>query len=897
MPYTPDAACMAAARAAAGDDLSEDEVRAAFQRVSDHRDALIRSGQSVGLEARLRRFAADEARKTATLAAINRANAARNIVVHDKLKEQIQGFIKAGIRPRDALLAVLEGTQRGVTNARRSIAATYDAIKADYLGSLFSELQREAPHILPLLHDEKLDADTLAEMVELKPNGNPGVTGNKDAVFLAKTFAKYAELGRVEHNRLGGMMGKLDGWNGVQMHDDFKMIAGLDSREKWIGYIVTKLDLERTFPDGLTDVEVHDALGSMFDTITTGVPATPTSAEMGKRVGPSGLAKSFAASRVLHFKDAAAALDYRDRYGYSNTVAGMISHLNRMAKVNANMTVLGPNPEVMFNAAAAETARYVREAKEVPAGVKYGLPGKRHVPTLEEWKHHEAGLINTQAGVLRQGMDIATGLASRPVDTTMATIGANIRATQSMAKLGAALPSSLADVPTAAAAGMFRGSGFFKTLMAQLAGIRDFSANTNDFKEQSYLLGEGFDGLIGHINAAMAGQDRTPGIAAIAMEKFFKWNGLTWWTDAGRASAAHTVASEMGMRSGSLYEDLPPAYRHVLGLNGIDSTRWDIMRQGTLASANGHPYLTPDRIHALPDTAFVGMAADRIKAARKASRVDEAVSATVRASREANFQERRTAIINDARRDVVLSMRRFVTDETSYGVIKTDARTQRSMTWGMRPGTKGGEAIRFLMQFKGFPIAFGERVLGRAIYGARADAKVGERAAHIGTLIAGLGIAGYMAMTMKDMLKGYWPPRNPADPRTVLAALQQGGAIGIYGDYLFGSSNRFGGTLLETLAGPTLGSVSQILDVAMDARDAATSGGEDKFSTSRAFSTALGQTPFANLHLLKPAMDYLFLNSLREMLSPGYLRKQDKDREKQYGQSRLWPDTMQGGGG
>jgi len=214
------------------------------------------------------------------------------------------------------------------------------------------------------------------------------------------------------------------------------------------------------------------------------------------------------------------------------------------------------------------------------------------------------------------------------------------------------------------------------------------------------------------------------------------------------------------------------------------------------------------------------------------------------------------------------------------------------MTLGQRPGTMAGEAMRFIMQFKGFPLAFTERVVGRALFGNRAGVSAGERAAHIGSLIAGLTLAGYAAMTVKDMLKGYWPPRDPADPRTWLAAAQQGGAWGIYGDFLFSQTNRFGGGLTETLAGPTIGSIGDLLDVGLSARDYAldaATGDEGKFAGGKALSWAVGNTPFANLFYIKPSADYLILNSLREILAPGYLRRQAKTRERQYNQTSISP--------
>jgi hypothetical protein len=155
--------------------------------------------------------------------------------------------------------------------------------------------------------------------------------------------------------------------------------------------------------------------------------------------------------------------------------------------------------------------------------------------------------------------------------------------------------------------------------------------------------------------------------------------------------------------------------------------------------------------------------------------------------------------------------------------------------------------------------------------------------------MAGLTLAGYMAMTAKDMIKGYWPPRDPGDPRTWLAAAQQGGAWGIYGDFLFSQSNRFGGNLLETLAGPTLGSASDIVNIGLDARDFAISGGEDPLSGAQALNALMSNTPYANLFYTKPALDYLFLSSLKEALSPGFQRRQTRRRERDFNQSRIFP--------
>ena len=834
--YKMGADCFDAANAASGARLNREAIEAAFQRVAEYRDTLKASGQIDGMADKLKSFAEREAERTKIAAAMQKRHAALNILVRDRQTAAIEGMIKAGLTPRKAILAVLEGTQRGVEGGRNSVAALDMAYQARYLGGLMAELQANRPHLIHTLRDPRMDADIMREMGELREGGKPGITGNDDAKYVAKVFSSYLEMSRTDLNRLGASIGKLDGYSGAQTHDDVKMLKA--GKEAWVSSILPKLDIARTFPDVTTAKEIEDALSGIFDTLITGLPNKPTPGELGQRVNPANLAKRLGKSRVLHFKDADAAMAYRDQFGYGNTVSGIIGALRNSARTAAAMESLGPNPDVMFTSLVDNLKRRIKDN-----------PNLSDAERVKQMKG-----LDAQAGQLRNSLDVATGMVSRPVNVTAAKIGADIRAVESMAKLGGAVFSSITDTVTPALASMFRGSGFFKGLARQLDGtIR--GRPKGEQAEISFLLGEGFDGIIGHIVAPAAANDGPVGKLSALQEKFFRWNGLSWWTDVQRATAGRVISAEMGMRAKSTYADLPANYRHVLGLHGIDEAKWNAIRKVEGRESNGNLYITPDRIRELSDEAVTGLG--------------------------------KTA--DDARRDLELSVLRFFADETSYGVIEVDNSTRRIMTQGNRPGTFAGEALRFVGQFKGFPFAFTQRVVGRALYGMRKDATMLDRTAHIGAMIAGMTMAGYMAMTMKDMVKGYWPPRDPTDPATWAAAFVQGGAAGIYGDYLFAQTNRFGGGVLETTAGPTIGAAGELIDIGLAMRDVAVgklTGSEANFPGARALTWATGNTPFANLFYVRPALDYLFLNSMREAVSPGYMKKQAKRRATDYQQTK-----------
>lgn len=836
--YKIGADCLAAANAASGEKLSREDIEAAFQRMAEYKASLQASGDIAGLGDKLKSFAEREAERTRIAAALQRRHAALNILVRDRLDQAVTGYINAGMSPKKALLAVLEGTQKGVEGGRNSVNALNGAYEARYLGGMLGEMQADAPHLIKALRDPRLDADIMREMSELKEGGKPGITGNKDAQYVAKMFAKYAELSRTDLNRLGASIGKLDGWAGAQTHDDMKLIAA--GKESWIASVLPKLDMAKTFPDVTSAQEIEEAISGIYDTLVTGFPNKPTPKELGQRVNPANLAKSLGKSRVLHFLDADSALAYREQFGYGNTVSGMVAHLRSAARTAANMEALGPNPEVMYGS--------------LVDGLKRTIKDDPKLSPAERVKRMKG--LDADAGSLRDALDISTGLISRPVNTTVAKIGSDIRAVQAMAKLGGAIWSSMTDTVTGGLASQFRGSGFIRGFVNQVDGVMR-GRPKGEQAEISYLLGEGFDGLIGHIVSPQAAVDGPVGRLSKLQETFFRWNGLSWWTDIQRAAAGRMISAEMGMRAKTAFADLPANYKHVLGLHGITEPKWEAIRKAEFREVNGKSYVTPDRIRALPDEALAGLGKNA----------------------------------EAARHDLEMSVLRFFADETSYGVIETDARSRRTTTLGTRPGTLAGEGIRFVMQFKGFPVAFSQRVIGRGAMGFRKDAKL-EQIAHIGTMIAGLTMAGYAAMTMKDLTKGNWPPRDPTDPKTWAAAFVQGGAAGIYGDYLFGRVNRFGSGLAETAMGPALGAAFDAGDLILKARDAGLSSDEEvKLADWINFTTQ--NTPFVNLYWTRPALDFLFLNSLREVASPGFQRKTEAKRRSQYGQRNIMPKSLQ----
>ncbi|TGT35685.1 hypothetical protein [Mesorhizobium sp. M8A.F.Ca.ET.165.01.1.1] len=108
--------------------------------------------------------------------------------------------------------------------------------------------------------------------------------------------------------------------------------------------------------------------------------------------------------------------------------------------------------------------------------------------------------------------------------------------------------------------------------------------------------------------------------------------------------------------------------------------------------------------------------------------------------------------------------------------------------------------------------------------------------------------------------------------------------------------NRFHAGLLETAAGPGIGAIADLADLMLKARDAGLSE-DEKFRFSELFNWSTQNTPMVNLFYVRPALDYLFLSSMREVASPGAYQRQERQRRKQYGQQTIFPKPLDPFGG
>lgn len=776
-------------------------------------------------------------------AALAKRNVLLNRIAHAGWDEYKTNF-KDGAQALRALMGGVAGRQKG---ARQSIDARTKALFTQYLGGFLADMRKAG---------ERLDVDLVAlarsrdfelplrQALRGETVDGPMAGAAKEVAALAH---KYFDAGRLRENRAGSWIGKLDDFDGTQSHDPLRVWRaghGFFERQdndkafkEWADYILPRLDVERTFPD---TADHASSLKAIFNHIVADDWQKGEAGDftgLHKYLGPANLGEKRSAERVLHFKSAEAAKEYNDRFGRGAWLEGFVARMESHARATSLMEVLGPNPEAMFDRIRGEVREGAREE------------GARGLMAQIKDKH----LDHLFAEI--------TGRTRSVVNPTLASWGSSLRVLEVLSKLGAATLSSVGDIASLASQLRSQGKGFLSSYGEALSGLFRGRGDA-EIRHIAELLGVGFEGVLGQVHSRFHSTDGATGSMARLQQIFFRWNLLNWWTDAHKTTAGLVTARHYAMLADTEHGGLGASEQRHLGLYGIGAEEWELLRKSAVREAeDGKKFLVPEGIAEIPNEAFATVAAKR--------EGDLAAAAGDRA-------------LLRAREELETKWRMLVTDSAEFAVPTPGAAERAWMNFGTERGTVLGEALRFVMQFKGFPIAQIVKGLGREIYTREGDRAfgglAGGAAARTAEYLALLTAMGYLAMSAKDFAKG----KNPADPLdidTFWKALAQGGGAGLYGDFVFGEFNRFGRSPVETLAGPVIGTAADLEKIGSKALR----GEAPKAAELLRFG--LQNTPFVNLFYSRMAMDWLFLWNVQESLSPGSFARQRHEAEKRYGQT------------
>lgn len=450
------------------------------------------------------------------------------------------------------------------------------------------------------------------------------------------------------------------------------------------------------------------------------------------------------------------------------------------------------------------------------------------ISAAEKIMENNRNLLRAGDGTQNKIEQMITGMMEKqkiPASSTLASIGSNIRAYQNIIKLGGTLLSSVTDIPLTALEYSFQGKNYLSAMSKSIMDVAYGFKTEKERVEFASLTGVYIESVLGNIGGVYDANENFSGRMAKLERLFFRLNGLTWWTDSRKAAFTHAMAHELGLKAGLKFDELDVDTKRLFGNYDIEPADWDAMRATVhTLEEDGRNYILAEFI---PD------------------------------------------------KKVAQKLVTYILDRQRAAVISKGAREERIATLGnLQRGTVAGEFVRFVMQFKTFPITVATKVVNRAIYGkGRPDVPA------IVQLMLYTMVFGYLSDALHGIVKNK-TPKDPTKIETVYASLARGGGLGILGDLLF-QEYTFGKSFSSVLAGPTLGTLDQIFKIYSAG---ARGGGSQRELTM----FAINSIPFNNLFYTRAALDQLILLEMQDQMNPGYLRRMERNMEKTYGQELIF---------
>jgi hypothetical protein len=773
-----------------------------------------------------------------------------NLQAERKLDEYLKGFNDKGIGI-NVFLGGHAGLEKG---SSLSVDSWGKAVSQKYQTSLIKAL--EDNDLMEEFTSGAIDSAIIKELYQIKPGGNPGITGNKSAEGIAKIINQLQSDVIDNLNRHGSWIRKLPGYIMRQSHNPIKIRrAGYDT---WRKMIDETIDHERVYTQlGVLDGEVEQFWKSVWLSLQSGTHFKHKLDQADDVAqgfsGPGNLAKRMStAHRSLHFKDAESFMKYNSEFGSRNIRENIILSLEFAGRDIALLQRLGTNPKNMLLKKLGQLYKKAKKEGDLEA-----------MKSLEKRASFNASGAAELKGMTKYIFNEVDGTTRIPGNMSVAQYSQTMRNVQNMSKLGMATISSVADIPNAVAELRYQGMGYFDAWGTAFENIfKGRGKIKSQRREIALALGVGFDGMIGNSISRFSANDLAIGHFSKAQQVFFKLNALSWWTDSHRVGSTFMMANNLGNNANKLFSELDPALQRILRKFEIEDAEWDIYRKYSFIQEEGKKFIITDR-DSITDSAI-----------RQYIMKKEGVKKVSKSK------------IERYRDDLETRLRAYYTDRADFATPMPGAVERAIMNVGTQDGDAMGTALRFFWQFKSFPLTIVRKGAAREAYGygaknLREALTQGKSVAGLAHLIVATSAMGYMAMYLKDIIRGRSPRKLTGDykhnVKIIAAAMSQGGGLGLYGDFLFGQVNKYGGSFLDTFAGPTFGQLNQVQKIWNK-----TIQGDDPFPTAAKW--VQGNAPFINLFYLRMALDYLILYNLSEWSNPGYLQRMEKRMKKDYNQ-------------
>lgn len=862
-------------------DLNDDQLAVAAMKAGLSRE------EADGIVARFRKFNGDVVaaiKEDQSSAELARYRATMNAV---KMHEGITHIMQFTGNEVEGALALDGGSEYNLPGARSK--------SVDYQRRQWAKvLQDGAAHelnragLLKIAQQKEFSRNIVNALFDIHSGNSEGIgrAYNADHLKIAEIMDKYQKLSLMEQRRRGVDIGELKGRMLHQEHDAWALrefanggrtgatrswIRGIFSkkpgvgdsihREAWIDFVLPLLD-EETYDGRKVDREyLAGAYNLLAGFREPSREANLLSGRYSTGGVPGEAAKRSNLSRNMKFKGPDEWTTYQLRCGNPDIYANFMGEMGSAAKSIGLMEIYGPGGE------------NTREAMHQSVG--HQLAGKSGL----KWQSAKKKLDVSRA-VLNGSVDI-------PGNEIVANVMANARSILKSSILGGSILSQTGDFVNVGRINAIRfnrgASGIWGESMRHtvefLRGIKSDETRSRVLNSMNADIEATVGGLLREIEN---GDSR--GFTSNLVAKIYQLQGATWLNKRNRQAAAIGKAAWLGSEARKGWNEIEPTTRDMLQMHGFSEAEWELIRKGETIEADGRSYLAPEIAMTLPD-------------------------ADVSAHIASQGRTVTPAAIENWKVDAQNRLMGMYADEVGKALREPNARSKAFITGGTNPGTFAGEMTRCMWDVKSFAVSQLQQGVGMEMHGLSTDPRAKVRkgsASHylaIANYMGAMALAGYASYVMKGWATGVnrkgLIDQNESedekilffnlpvvDDRVLFASMAQGGALGIYGDFLFADADRYGGGFMQTLSGPMLGKAEDVYKLWTSWKTMGDESDPEKAERERgAMANQIvrmlkGVIPGSNLWYSRHAMDRYIWWNIQEAINPAALDRLEKAAER-----------------
>jgi hypothetical protein len=780
--------------------------------------------------------AVDEYAKILEVAA---AQKKRNEYLNHRAKTRLYEYVTENFDgdELEGVISYLVGSQKDTAGARRTVALVQDTTISNYINTFGLLLEKEK--LDTALKSGQFDREIFLARDAIDKGAD--VSGFSEiSVKLANIINDINEMIRSDTNANGGVQGKLDGFTTSRTHNQRKILADM---EGWKRFMYENLDFDRSLPD-LDDAEIEKHLNGQVTEFSSGQHLQSRFGGEGQGKGLGGfsnVAKKESHNRVYHFKTPEAEYEYMLKFGDDNIYETMASSIYTRGRSVGLLKTLGPNPEANVSA-AAEAIR--QKMKDSPSN-------KKNSNNLEKFSKNFTKKVtnNIMPNLLGQTDVPGHHIAALVQDTVLTTIRTS--------KLGGAAMASISGDSFVHAFNVMRADD---KLMSAFKGLGEYYKNLgykpSSLEAREFAATYGietnlFISSVGKLSRDAVTSSRYNKKLRTFENSFFKWTGQATLDSRARVGSVASFSGRLALRKDLDFASLDGAYANMMRNAGLDANDWDLMRRSVM-DFRGNDVLDIEGIRSFSD---------------------EEISSYLSAKGISDTRFNRKKAIDD----LIDTVRVMMQDQQNYSVLEPDARTQIMMKGTSSPGTAASFVRNSFWQFKGFPLSYAIRMIGREM-----RSKSSSKYKNMAAMFILSTTAGAQLLMMRDLVQG--KDQREFDDDFFYAAVLAGGGLGIYGDTLsVFLEDTYGSTAFDKLAGPLFNDVIRPISKV----PSLLSNGEYEKAGDQLARAATKNIPFQNHFVAKPMFDYLFMNELNELISPGSMQRREQRLMERTGQEYL----------